>query len=49
MLIAPPGSKITSVEGLRGRTVGVVGGEVNRKLVDALTKQYDLTSARVTF
>ncbi|QUS38095.1 C4-dicarboxylate ABC transporter substrate-binding protein [Tardiphaga alba] len=49
MLLAPPGSRITSVEGLRGRTVGVVGGEVNRRLAQALTKQYDLSRANVTF
>lgn len=49
MLIAPPGSKITSVDGLRGHTVGVVGGAVNRTLVEALTRQYDLANAKVTF
>ena len=49
MLLAPPGSRITSVEGLRGRTVGVVGGEVNHRLVQALTRQYDLGRANVTF
>jgi TRAP-type uncharacterized transport system substrate-binding protein len=49
MLLAPPGSRITSVEGLHGRTVGVVGGEVNHRLVQALTKQYDLTRDKVTF
>lgn len=49
MLLAPPGSRITSIEGLHGRTVGVVGGEVNHRLVQALTKQYDLGRANVTF
>lgn len=49
MLLAPPGSRIASVEGLRGRTVGVVGGEVNHRLVQALTKQYDLGRANITF
>jgi TRAP-type uncharacterized transport system substrate-binding protein len=49
MLLAPPGSRITSVEGLHGRTVGVVGGEVNRRLVQVLTKQYDLGRAQVSF
>jgi len=49
MLLAPPGSRITSVEGLRGRTVGVVGGEVNHRLLQALTKQYDLGRANITF
>jgi TRAP-type uncharacterized transport system substrate-binding protein len=49
MLMALPGSPITTVEGLRGHTVGVVGGAVNRRLVGALTRQYDLARTNVTF
>jgi TRAP-type uncharacterized transport system substrate-binding protein len=49
LLIAPPGSPISDVPGLRRRTVGVVGGEINRKVVDVLTREYDLTKAGVTF
>jgi TRAP transporter TAXI family solute receptor len=49
MLMALPGTHITSVEGLRGHTVGVAGGAINRRLVDALTRQYDLARADVTF
>ena len=30
-------------------TVGVVGGEMNRKVVSALTEEYDLGRANVTF
>jgi hypothetical protein len=49
LIIAPPGSSIDSMDKLKGRTVGVVGGEANAKIVDALTKEYDLTSAKVAF
>jgi TRAP-type uncharacterized transport system substrate-binding protein len=42
MLLALPGSGITSIEKLKGHTVGVVGGEINRRIVDALKKEYDL-------
>ena len=49
LLIAPPGSPISDIPGLRRRTVGVVGGEINRKVVDVLTKEYDLTKAGVVF
>src|SRR6201987_2049892 len=49
LIIAPPGSSIDSMDNLKGRTVGVVGGAANAKIVDALTKEYDLTSAKVTF
>jgi ABC-type nitrate/sulfonate/bicarbonate transport system substrate-binding protein len=49
LIIAPPGSSIDSISSLKGRTVGVVGGAANAKIVDALTREYDLTSAKVTF
>jgi len=49
LLIAPPGSSISDVPGLKRRTVGVVGGEINQKVVDVLTREYDLTKAGVTF
>src|SRR6202790_3064739 len=49
LIIAPPGSSIDGIDGLRGRTVGVVGGAANAKIVDVLSKEYDLASAKVTF
>src|SRR4029077_5227252 len=49
LIIAPPGSSIDSMDNLKGRTVGVVGGVANAKIVDALTKEYDLSSAKVAF
>ena len=49
MIIAPPGSAITTIAKLRGHTVGVVGGEVNRGVVDVLKKEYDLAQANMTF
>lgn len=49
LIVAPPGSSADSIESLKGRTVGVVGGAVNAKVIDALTKEYDLASAKVTF
>jgi TRAP-type uncharacterized transport system substrate-binding protein len=49
MIVAPPGSAITSVAKLRGHTVGVVGGEVNHGVVEALKKEYDLDRANVVF
>ncbi len=48
MLLALPGSSLTSIEKLKGHTVGVVGGEINQKFVDALKKEYDLAD-KVTF
>jgi TRAP-type uncharacterized transport system substrate-binding protein len=48
LMILAPGTALTSVEKLRGHTVGVVGGEVNQRIVDALKKEYDLAD-KVTF
>jgi TRAP-type uncharacterized transport system substrate-binding protein len=47
LIIAPPGSSISSIDGLKNRTVGVIGGEANTKLVDVLCKEYGLVRAKV--
>jgi TRAP-type uncharacterized transport system substrate-binding protein len=49
MIVAPPGSNITTIAKLRDHTVGVAGGEINRNVVEALKKEYDLAHANVTF
>ena len=49
MIVAPPGSSLTSIAKLRDHAVGVVGGEINHHVVEALTKEYDLAHANVTF
>jgi TRAP-type uncharacterized transport system substrate-binding protein len=49
MLIAPPGSSVTSMAGLKRMTVGVLDGETNQKMVGVLTKAYGLDRANVTF
>ena len=49
LLIAPPGSSIDSIEKLKGRTVGVLGGEANAKIVDILNSTYDLARGKVVF
>jgi TRAP-type uncharacterized transport system substrate-binding protein len=49
MIVAPPGSPITSIAKLRGHTVGVVGGEINHGVVEALKREYDLGRANVVF
>ena len=47
LIIAPPGSSIDSIDKLKGHLVGVIGEEVNSKLVDALSKEYGLVRAKV--
>ena len=46
-MIAPPGSSIDGIDKLKGRSVGVIGGEANSKLVDVLSKEYGLVRAKV--
>ena len=49
LIVAPPGSSLAEMDDLKGKTVGVIGGEVNRQVVEALTQQYDLGTARTQF
>jgi TRAP-type uncharacterized transport system substrate-binding protein len=47
LLIAPPGSPIDSIDKLKGRRVGVIGGEANTKIVDVLSREFGLDRAKV--
>src|SRR5262245_16270755 len=49
LIVAPPGTSIESMGDLKGKTVGVGGGEVNHAVVQALTKEYDLDRQKVHF
>ncbi len=49
LLVAPPGSSMTNIAGLKRLAVGVIGGEINRSVVSALTEEYDLGRANVVF
>jgi TRAP-type uncharacterized transport system substrate-binding protein len=49
LLVAPPGSSITDIAGLKRTSVGVIGGEINRKIVSVLSDEYGLGRANVTF
>jgi len=49
MIVAPPGSNITSISRLRDHTVGVIGGDINRNVIAALKREYDLDRANVSF
>jgi TRAP-type uncharacterized transport system substrate-binding protein len=49
LLVAPPGSSFTDMASLKRVTVGVVGGDINKRLIKALSDEYDLARANVTF
>jgi TRAP-type uncharacterized transport system substrate-binding protein len=47
LIVAPPGSTIDSMDKLKGRRVGVIGGDANTRLVDVLSKEYGLDRAKM--
>ena len=47
LIIVPPGSSIDSIGKLKGRVVGVLGGNTNARIVDLLSKEYGLDRANV--
>jgi TRAP-type uncharacterized transport system substrate-binding protein len=48
LLVAPPGSGITDITGLKRASVGVIGGDINKRLIKVLSDEYDFTWAGVT-
>ena len=46
-IIAPPGSGIDSIDKLKGRRVGLIGGDSNAKIADVLSREYGLDRAKV--
>lgn len=49
LIIAPPGGNVASMDDLKGKTVGVVGGSINHSIVRVLAREYDLERARTRF
>jgi TRAP transporter TAXI family solute receptor len=47
LLIAPVGSPVKAVDDLKGKTLGVVGGPINRPVAEMLIKSFDLGRAGV--
>ena len=47
LIVVPPGSAIDSIDKLKGRRVGVIGGETNAKIVDVLSKEFALDPTKV--
>jgi TRAP-type uncharacterized transport system substrate-binding protein len=49
LIVALSGTSITDMDSLKGKTVGVVGGAVNRQVVAALTREYELAGTKTQF
>jgi TRAP-type uncharacterized transport system substrate-binding protein len=47
LVIAPPNSTIDSIAKLKGRLVGVIGGDTNAGIVEVLSKEYGLDRVKV--
>jgi len=49
LILTPPGSPIKKMEDLKGKTLGLVGGEENRRLSQAISAEFDLPQAGIKF
>lgn len=49
LLVVPPGSPVSEIDNLRGKTVGVIGYELNKQVIDALSAEYEFDRNKVTF
>jgi TRAP transporter TAXI family solute receptor len=49
LIVVPPGSPIEGMDDLKGKMVGVVSVDTNRQVISAISKEYSLESAKVTF
>jgi TRAP transporter TAXI family solute receptor len=49
MLLGLPGTSITDIDHLKGKTIGVVGGPVNQRIASVLDSEYDLSRSKVKF
>lgn len=47
--IALAGVKAEGIEDLKGKTIGVVGASINKRLIDVLDQEYDLTRSKTKF
>ena len=49
LIVVPPGSPIEGMDDLKGKMVGVISADTNRQVIAAITKEYALESAKVSF
>ena len=49
LLVVPPGSPIAKMEDLKGKTIGVLSMDLNRRVVQAITREYGLNPAKTNF
>ena len=49
LIVVPPASPIEGMDDLKGKMVGVISADTNRQVIAAITKEYALEAAKVSF
>jgi len=49
LILAPAGGGVDDLADLKGKVVGVLGGDANRRVVETLDREYDLARGKVVF
>ena len=49
LILAPAGAGVSDMGSLRNKTIGVIGLDTNQKIIDALSREYDLAAHKTTF
>jgi TRAP transporter TAXI family solute receptor len=49
LIIAPPGSAVTSMDDLKGKTIGVIGGQINQTVTAAIAREYEFEKNKTRF
>ena len=49
LIIAPPGSGVASMDDLKGKTIGVVGGQINQTVTAVIAREYEFEKNRTRF
>jgi len=47
LVVTPPGSGITDMAGLKRAAIGVIGGDINKRLIKVLSDEYDFARSGV--
>jgi TRAP transporter TAXI family solute receptor len=49
LIIAPPGSGVTSMDDLKGKTIGVIGGQINQTVTAIIAREYEFEKNKTRF
>src|SRR4051812_41313898 len=49
LMIAPPGSTATSMDDLKGKTIGVIGGPINENVKAIIAREYEFEKNKTRF